>query len=148
MLATALEGDRDLSAGGYLDLQSGEVYDESSTDPVIVGEGAAIDVDDDPDRWLWLSNSGSRDGWRDMADFAERQRDSVLREGLERAIEGKGAFARFRDLVHRESIAEQWYAFFADRQLGRAREFLADEGIRVGSAPSARHEPSTLRIVT
>lgn len=133
MLADALEGDRDLSAGGYLDLQTGEVYDESSTDPMIVGEDAAIDVDGDPDRWLRFDNFGSRAGWRDMSDFAERQRDSALREQLERAIEGKGAFARFRDLVHRESLAEQWYAFSTDRQLGRAREFLAGEGIRVGT---------------
>ncbi|MDF3311659.1 hypothetical protein P3H15_42525 [Rhodococcus sp. T2V] len=44
----------------------------------------------------------------------------------------EGAFRRFRDLVHQESLTEQWYAFSTDRQLGRAREFLADQGIRVG----------------
>ena len=30
------------------------------------------------------------------------------------------------------TFAEQWYAFSTDRQMGRAREFLADNGIRVG----------------
>ncbi|MEZ5151112.1 hypothetical protein ACFWDA_18885 [Rhodococcus zopfii] len=55
-----------------------------------------------------------------------------MRERLQRAIEGKGAFHRFRDPVHREGLAEPWYAFCADRRLGRAREFLADNGIRVG----------------
>ncbi|MGV9743391.1 hypothetical protein ACWDTG_00515 [Rhodococcus zopfii] len=55
-----------------------------------------------------------------------------MRERLQRAIEGKGAFHRFRDPVHRERLAEPWYAFCADRRLGRAREFLADNGIRVG----------------
>ena len=29
-------------------------------------------------------------------------------------------------------LAEQWDAFSTDRQLGRAREFLAGSGIRVG----------------
>ncbi|MFC9362540.1 hypothetical protein ACFTZB_38950, partial [Rhodococcus sp. NPDC057014] len=72
------------------------------------------------------------EGWRDMAAFAQRQHDSGLRERLEWAIEGKGAFHRFRDLVHQEGLADQWYAFSTDRQLGRAREFLADQGIRVG----------------
>ena len=67
-----------------------------------------------------------------MAALAQRQHDAALRERLERAIEGKGAFHRFRDLVHHEGLAEQWYAFSADRQLGRARAFLAGEGIRVG----------------
>lgn len=131
MLSTELEGDMSLSTGGYVDLQTGEVYDDAITDPGMVGEDAAIDVDEDPDRWLRFDRTGSRDGWRDMSDFAERQRDAGLRERLERAIHGPGAFRRFRDLVHDEDLAEQWYTFSSDRQLGRAREFLAGEGIRV-----------------
>jgi hypothetical protein len=132
MLSTVLEGDPELSSGGYLDLRTGQVYDETATDPMIVGEGAAIDVEEEPDRWLRLNRTGSRNGWRDMAAFAERQHDEALRARLERAIEGKGAFFRFRDLLHGENLSEQWYAFSTDRQMGRAREFLADNGIRVG----------------
>jgi hypothetical protein len=127
-----LEGDPDLSTGGYLDLRSGQVYDDSATDPMMVGEAAAIDVEEEPDRWLRLNRTGSRDGWRDMAAFAERQHDQALRERLERVIEGKGAFGRFRDLVHDANLSEQWYAFSTDRQMGRARQFLADNGIRAG----------------
>lgn len=132
MLATALEGDLAMSTGGYIDLHTGDVLDDSSTDPMMVGEDAAIDVEEDPDRWLGFDRTGSRDSWHDMAVFAERLHDGALRERLLRAIEGKGAFGRFRDLVHQEGLAEQWYAFSADRQLGRARAFLAGEGIRVG----------------
>jgi hypothetical protein len=132
MFGTVMEGDLSMSTGGYLDVCTGEVYEDSATDPMMVGEEAAIDVDEEPDRWLRFDRTGSRDGWRDMAAFAERQRDVALRERLERAIEGKGAFARFRDLVHEENLAEQWYAYSTDRQMGRARKFLADEGIRVG----------------
>lgn len=132
MLSTELEGDMSVSTGGYVDLTTGYVYDDSSTDPMMVGEDAAIDVEDDPDRWLRFDRTGSQDGWRDMADFAERQRDTGLRERLERAIHGAGAFRRFRDLVHDADLAEQWYAFSTDRQWGRAREFLSSEGIRVG----------------
>lgn len=132
MLSTQLEGDLDMSTGGYIDLHTGEVYDDSATDPMLVGEDAAIDVESDPDRWLEFANAGSREGWNDMAAFAERQPNATLRERLERTIEGKGAFRRFRDLVHDEGLADQWNAFSTDRQLGRAREFLAQEGIRVG----------------
>ena len=132
MLGTELEGDLTMSGGGYLDLRTGEVLDEGITDPAMVGQDAAVDVEEEPDRWLRFDRTGSRDGWRDMAAFAQRQHDSALRERLERAIEGKGAFGRFRDLVHQESLADQWYTFATDRQLGRAREFLADQGIRVG----------------
>ncbi len=99
---------------------------------MMVGDDAAVDVEAEPDRLLRFDRTDSRDGWHDMAAFAERHQDAALRERLERAIEGKGAFGRFRDLVHQESLAGQWYAFSTDRQLGRAREFLADRGIRVG----------------
>ncbi len=132
LLGIELEGDPGLSAGGYVDLATGEVYGDSATAPLIVGEDAAIDVEAEPERWLRFEPIGSRDGWRDMAAFAERQCDTALRERLERAIQGKGAFRRFRDLVHDEDLAQQWHAFSSDRQHGRAREYLADEGIRVG----------------
>lgn len=132
MLSTMLEGDLELSTGGYIDLRTGLVYSDSETDPMVVGDDVAIDVDEEPDRWLRFDSTGSRDGWQDMADFAERQRDSALRQRLEHAVEGKGAFRRFRDLIHDEGLAVQWNAFSTDRQLGRAREFLASEGIRVG----------------
>jgi hypothetical protein len=131
MLSTELEGDLDTSSGGYIDLETGAVYGESASDPMLVGDDAAIDVEEEPHRWLRFDRIGSRDEWRDMAAFAARQRDVALRERLERAIEGKGAFRRFRDLVHDENLVEQWYAYSTDRQMGRAREFLAHEGIRV-----------------
>jgi hypothetical protein len=131
MLSTEMEGGMDVSSGGYVDLDTGEVYDDAATDPMIVGEDAAIDVEEYPDRWLRFDRTGTGDGWRDMADFAQRQQEAGLRERLERAIHGAGAFRRFRDLVHDEALAERWHAFSSDRQLGRARDFLVSEGIRV-----------------
>ncbi|MDJ0458620.1 UPF0158 family protein [Arthrobacter sp. NQ7] len=132
MLSTILEGDPDLSTGGYLDVHTGQVYDDTATDPIIVGHDTAIDVEEEPDRWLRLNRTGSGNGWQDMEAFAARQHDGTLRERLERAIEGKGAFRRFRDLIHAEDLTEHWNAYSTDRQMGRARDFLADNGIRVG----------------
>lgn len=130
MLCDVMEGDETGASGGYLDLHTGEVCDDVLTDEAMVGD-SAIDVDEDPDRWLWVECTGSREGWDDMAAFAARQRDPQLRERLEQAIEGRGAFRRFRDLVHREDVSAQWRVFSDDRRLGRARGLLAREGIRV-----------------
>lgn len=130
MLSSVLEGDPELSTGGYLDLRTGDVYDDSSMDPALVGEGAAPDVEEDPDRWLRVDRTGSQNAWQDMAAFAERQQGKALQERLERALGGKGAFSRFRDLLHTENLSEQWHVYSTDRQIGRAREFLADRGIR------------------
>lgn len=129
-LSAHLECDPSISAGAYVDLQTGEVYAESDADPMMVGEEAAIDVDSEPDRWLWLEHDDSRAGWHDMAEFAARQRDAALRERLEEAIEGRGAFGRFRLLVHQEGLGDRWNAFASDRQWGRARELLAAHDIR------------------
>ncbi|MEE2056072.1 hypothetical protein [Rhodococcus artemisiae] len=103
MLGIELEGDLEMSTGGYVDLRTGEVFDASSTDPMMVGEDAAVDVEAEPDHWLRFDRADSRDGWHDMAAFTERNHDAALRERLERAIEGNGAFGRFRDLVHQEA---------------------------------------------
>jgi hypothetical protein len=131
MLITILERDRDQSPGGYLDLHTGQVYDEAATDPMIVGPDIAIDVETEPDRWLRLNCTDAGNGWQDMAAFALRQHDETLREQLEQAIHGKGAFFRFKEIVHRENLSKHWYDFSTDRQIGRARQYLADNGIRV-----------------
>src|SRR5699024_1792990 len=117
--------------GGYLDLRAGTVYDEQMTDAGVVGEDMALDVDTDPDRWLPVEPHGPHHRWQDMAAFAERQQDPTLRERMGRAIDGKGAFRRFRDLLEDEGLLDQWFPYATDRRLGRARAWLAVEGIRI-----------------
>lgn len=115
----------------YVDLLPGDVSSGDLTDPAVVGEDAAIDVDAEPGRWLTPERPGSREGWEDMESFALRQRDQGLRDRLARAIEGAGAFGRFRDLVHTEGLAGRWQVYSDDRRWGRARDALADAGIRI-----------------
>jgi hypothetical protein len=56
-----------------------------------------------------------------------------LRKRVTEAIEGLGAFHRFRDLIHSEGLVEEWHAFSDDRRIARAREFLADLGVQVAA---------------
>lgn len=129
MLASLLHSDPYQSEGGYVDLETGDALPAGALDPAV--SGLEFDADEEPERWLSVEPPlDSREGWRDMALFAERQHDAGLRERLDRAIEGKGAFRRFRDLVHSEGLASTWQAFSTDREIGRAREFLAERGIR------------------
>ncbi|MGX1702602.1 IS1096 element passenger TnpR family protein [Microbacterium sp. NPDC055357] len=130
-LSSFLEGDFGESSTVYVDVLTGEAFSGDFTDPAIVGEDAAMNVEAEPDRWVRLERAGSRDRWEDMEAFVLRQRDSALRDRLIRAIEGAGAFRRFRDLVHDEGLAEQWQIYSDDRRWGRARDALADAGIRV-----------------
>jgi hypothetical protein len=90
--------------------------------------------EDAPDVEQWTNvayiESGSRDGWYDMADFADAQHDLNIADRLRRAIEGRGAFRRFREAVDQLDLSAAWLEFSNDRELGRARQFLAEEGVR------------------
>jgi Uncharacterised protein family (UPF0158) len=95
-----------------------------------VGEDAYVDVEAEPDRWLFLERQGSRSGWQDMADFAATVRDESTRQVLIAALEGRGAFRRFRDAIDRAGLVDGWRTFSDDRRIGRAREHLAELGVR------------------
>ena len=117
--------------GGYLHLDTGEVvhaflrhgaeYDEDIED---IGDGL---VDDD-DLWIYIDHD-SEEAWRDMAAFAEAAPND-LRGILSVAIQGKGAFARFRRTVDELGLWSDWQVFSDDRQWGRARALLRSQGIR------------------
>lgn len=128
-LASQIEGDP-LQEPGLLDLQTGEVLSHFMTESGMVGEDAVVDVDDDLDRWLGLPWPDSRAAWHDMALFVERT-GPPLRDRLERALEGRKPFRGFRDVLFEADALAAFHAFTDDRQRGRARRFLADEGIRV-----------------
>ena len=90
---------------------------------------AKIDLDDlDPElisirplpSWVW---------YQDMEDFAEGITDDRAGRSLARAIQGRGAFRRFKDQLNAEypNLLPAWYAFSEARALRRAVEWLAEE---------------------
>ena len=55
------------------------------------------------------------------------------------AIEGRGAFRRFKDVIASWPCElERWYAFAEERQHGRTRSWLTEAGYRV--PPAARRD--------
>ena len=132
-VATVLEGDPMRSQGAFLDLTTGEVVHSSMIDSVAAdGEGSATMLAE-PERWLFLPSLGSRAVRQDMADFAAMITYLPLRNRVMEAIEGLGAFHRFRDLIYCEGLAEEWQAFSDDRRIARARQFLGDLGVQVAT---------------
>lgn len=122
-VATGLEGG-EFSRGGRVDLATGEFW--PSLD---LGYSDVEEDEDDEREWLWVEGRGSHDGYRDMEEFIARIEDPRVSELLEVAIQGRGAFRRFKDTLSRwPEQLQAWYAFSEDRQLGRARAWLAGEG--------------------
>ena len=89
--------------------------------PVDLDELDLICIDPLPS-WVW---------YQDMADFAEAITDERAGRRLARAIQGKGAFRRFRDELHDEypDLLPVWYAFRGIRAERRAVQWLADNSL-------------------
>ncbi len=66
-----------------------------------------------------------------MADFAEAITGEQAGRRLLRAIQGKGAFRRFKDELHDEypDLLPAWYAFRDARAQRRAVQWLADNSL-------------------
>jgi len=71
-----------------------------------------------------------------MEAFIETVASPHLQELLEVAINGRGAFGRFKDvLVRYPDERERWFAFKDARMRERVREWLMDEGIEPINGP-------------
>jgi hypothetical protein len=76
-------------------------------------------------------------GW--MAEFAATVGDARLRDLLEVALNGRGAFRRFKDaLLDYPAEREAWFAFRDEHVRAAAREWLVENGIDPTTAPSRR----------
>jgi Uncharacterised protein family (UPF0158) len=69
--------------------------------------------------------------YQDMADFADELSDERAGRRLSRAIQGKGAFRRFKAELQEEypHLLPAWYAFRDARAYRRAVEWLADNSL-------------------
>jgi hypothetical protein len=128
-LADLLEGGLEDGLGGLLDLTTGACWPEAIVEDWGGDEEDAPRPEEDPDRWLEVPNLGSQDGWRDMADFIATLDDSDVAGRLTDAIDGRGAFSRFRRQLDRHpELIGRWQAFSAECRIGRARSWLAAAG--------------------
>jgi hypothetical protein len=126
-LADVLEGDP-TSGGGRIDLHTGEVWPQAVFDYGIE-TGEEEEEEDDDDRWLWVFNEGSHAGYRDMERFVAGIEDNEIAAPLARALDGRGAFRRFRKQLTRwPDLHDSWNAYSAERHRGRARAWLATAG--------------------
>ena len=128
----------------YLDRRSGEVQmvpvdrlDDEGTWP----SGDEIDAGLDAGHLIPIEPLGSsvKYGW--MAEFAASVADARLRDRLEVALAGRGAFRRFKNaLLDALDERTRWFAFRDVRLHEAAREWLAEHGIEPTASPPP--EPS------
>jgi predicted nucleotidyltransferase len=122
-LADALEDHSDWHSW-WLDPHSGTV--ELWSDDAVEDEG-----DHPLDRgWIGIEPIESQQAYADMVEFIDAVVDPRARDLLTRAVEGRGAFRRFKDtLIEFPDLRETWFGFHAVRMEHRAIEWLLSEGL-------------------
>ena len=83
-------------------------------------------------RYISIPRSESSEAYGDMEEFITTVEDEHLVELLEVAINGKGAFRRFKDvLANYPAERERWFHFKDKRIRERMLEWLKDERIEL-----------------
>ena len=146
-LEMAFETHLDDSAS-YLDLRTGKVHfvpTSSSFDEDAAGDGEDILSEEAVDAGLaegWLLHVEpleSHEEYDWMVQFAGSVEESRLRELLEVALDGRGAFRRFKDVLARwPQERERWHAFRDECARNAMLEWLAAHEIEPTTAPPRR----------
>jgi hypothetical protein len=119
-LGQALEDHSDFISW-FVDPISGEVqaWSDDMDEPCPADHGA-----------FYLQPMPSSEAYEDLRDFVAEVPERRARDLLARAIEGRGAFRRFKDtLFEFPALREAWFTFHDVRMRRRAVEWLRDAGL-------------------
>ena len=112
----------------YLDVTSGEVAWLS--DSMDGEDELADDIEAQPDRFSPIPRYESRDELALMRRFAASIDEQDVRERLELALGGKGAFSRFREVLRRyQDVDARWEQMKEAAVLDHLKAWLAELGI-------------------
>jgi len=125
----------------FLDLQTGQVVSIVSGEP----EAPALkrNVASNIGNFIRVDPASSREQYRWMEKFVSSVSDEPLRQRLIIAIDGKGAFRRFKDvLIAYPAERERWFTYRADLLHWHIHNWLNDHGIEsAGDAPWGDAKP-------
>ncbi len=118
----------------FLDLSTGQVVS------VIAGEPEAPSlkrrVAANIDNYVRIDPASSREQYRWMERFVASVGDEALRERLVIAIDGKGAFRRFKDvLLAYPAERERWFSYRSDLLHWHIHNWLGDRKIEPADQP-------------
>ncbi len=105
----------------FLDLETGEILFISEYADDEETEKLKDRIEEEFERYERIPKAESHEGYEDMVEFIATVKDERLVELLETAINGKGAFRRFRDvLLNYPENREGWFQFKDDRMEAKA----------------------------
>jgi len=155
-LAEAMDQQDNFENDFYLDTQTGKVLlveeelvravedgesEEEMTEEMPDWEKKELElvkqiVNDDQERFVLVPGNETRENYRLMEHFIGSLGDSPLREKLETAIAGKGAFSRFKNtLLMAPEVRQQWFDYEQQHKREWAREWLETMNIETTWQP-------------
>ena len=116
----------------YLDLKTGRVILLSDAIEIPeMDEDRKIVEEDSEGRFLEIEALPSREEYEWMEDFTRTVREIHLREKLDVALNGKGAFRRFKDVLSPvPEERERWFAIRDRKVLEFAEDQLRASGVK------------------
>ena len=148
MIASAMDDIARVDMNYYLDKETGEVIflleeisryveeeDENLRKELLDWQKKDIKVAQDilfknPDRYIYIPEGSPCNGYDLMVEFAETIEDDLLREKLHIALDGKGAFRRFKNVIaDYPDYREKWFRFRDERINKKVIEWLNSMGI-------------------
>ncbi len=123
----------------FLNVKDGTVFIRF---PMVDDDLESEDLDD-PETWVHVPALEAREQFRIMEDFAREAAAPDYRQELLEALDGKGAFSRFRRAVSvRRDLEQAWYDFRGRRVEEEARRWLASIGLE--APPSKRRSAAPI----
>jgi uncharacterized protein UPF0158 len=122
----------------FLDLENGDLLAIIEGEPDAAARRARVAAH--PDRFLRIDPASSREQYRWMERFVGSVSEPALRERLLIAIDGKGAFRRFKDvLLAFPAERERWFAYRSELLHFHIQTWLDHMKIQVANPPPWGH---------
>ena len=124
----------------HLDTKTGEVIMIADSMATEECEQIREELEEDTeDRYLYVEKQTSHEGYQDMEDFIETVEDENLKDKLYIAIDGRGAFRRFKDVLYdHPEERERWLAFRDTHLEERIIAWLEVEGYQTERPTSSK----------
>jgi hypothetical protein len=122
----------------FLDLENGDLLSIVEGEPDAAARRARVAAN--PERYLRVDPASSREQYRWMERFVLSVSDEALHERLLIAIDGKGAFRRFKDvLLAFPAERERWFAYRSELLHFHIQTWLDHMKIEVANVPPWGH---------
>ena len=129
----------------YLDMETGETIlipdevmsaleDEEYRQDLPAWEAELLpmakEISEGSSRYVEIPARFSDEAYEVMGDFAAGVKNANIRREIENALDGKGAFRRFKNVLReRPELEKEWFKFKASRDKEKVKEWLKSVGI-------------------